>query len=1326
MPVSDVNKKTLTEQVDDIVEAYMRGQDVTPMLSSLSPYARNLWDEALTQYRNSILASGQPTSEIIEQLKTADYISKPPTMQQFIEDPYYLGSIMVKSQDTEGMFPAWKEILCNDFNYDSAIHNCVITGSLGIGKCHGYNDLCMTLDGGVKAVQDIVTGDLLMGDDSKPRTVLNTVCGRGEMFEIISNDFDGFKVNADHILCLKFVGCTGITEISVKDFLRLPSEKRNNARLYRVPVEWTERPVTVDPYWLGLWIGDGHNHCPSITSADQEIVAYHQKYAESLGLTVNVIEDKRGNAAKLYTATNPDRSSRRTEGNVLALRLRSYGLCFSFKNKTDKHIPRDYLINSSKIRKQLLAGLIDTDGSASKAGKAGVFDITVKQKNLATQIRWLALSLGYGASRPKLKTVNSTAYWRVIIGGADDLPTKVQRKKSEPRSGKDYYQTAKFAIIPLGVDNYYGFTLDGNGRYLLQDFVVTHNTFIMVTILLYRILITTLLRNPHNFFGLSKGTKIIFNLLSVTKAAVTETAFGDAMNFMANSPYFLEECHYDPDLRYTGYRIPLKGSLLLTAGSRGQHLIGRNIIGVGLDEGNWRLEAEPDTKAYELYNEVRNRINNRFRKVAGYLPAISILASSAKDESSFTETIIAEIQKTNDPATQKVYRNSVYKIKRHTLQLGPKWFKVAYGLKNIPPMILGGWYTGKGEVLGEGPHEAAPPGASTELVPAMYYDEFKRRPLNALRDVCGISTGGVNRWFASMVDFEQCVELAEKEGVVNPVIGGDSGFEMLPLSMEDNKQLWDYLDHKKFLTRVQSQVLPKRHPSQLRYAHIDLATQTMAGIAISHLVGVELIENLVKRGDVVPFNEYRLIVEYDFILTVIAGQVKPISLEKIQNFIIWLSTQCGYNFGLVTFDQWQSEMSLQMLEARGFKVDKQSIDKNKDAYTNWRMAAEEHRLRPYKHRHMMWEAENLLDGDKKVDHPDKGCFTGDTRIALLDGTLPTFEELAQRYPNGEKFTVFSMSPNGIGYGEAHSPRITKKQVQLVEIILDNYQVIRCTSDHLFMTLDGNWIRAENLTPAVSLMPLYRSRSKNGGWAGYEQVWCPIRKRRLLIHQMVALQKFGFIGENLVHHENEIKHDNRPDNLKLETKSEHASHHTKKRHSTDPDYVKKLRKGHLIYRLNGGNEVSRQTIQKLYDEGKLKRGRELCAIEGCLCLSDSKGLCGKHYQKERRKALRKGRQNHRILNIRISEEKADVWDITVDSLHNFALASGIFVHNSKDTTDAAAGSYNNAINSEEKATMMASQNPRVHMNRDLENLISEKPLVEINLPPGYERLKTFKV
>ncbi len=675
MPVENVNRKTLTEQVEDVFSKALQGENVDSMLASLSPYGKKIWEDMLTQFRNS------GDSEILDQLKVADYIQEPPTMDAFLTDPYFLGTLTVKSQDSEGMFPYWKETLVRDFNYDSAIHNCVITGSLGIGK-----------------------------------------------------------------------------------------------------------------------------------------------------------------------------------------------------------------------------------------------------------------------------------------------------------------------------------------------------TYTMVVIILYRILLATLLRSPHNFFGLTKGTKIIFNLLSVTKAAVTETAFGDAMNFMGNSPYFLEQCNYNPDMQYSGYRIPLKGALMLTAGSRGQHLLGRNIIAVGLDEGNWRLEAEPDNKAYELFNEVRNRINNRFRKVAGYLPAISILASSAKDESSFTEVIIAEINKANDPHTQKVYRNSVYRVKRHALGLGPRWFKVAYGLKNIPPAILGGWYNEQGVPLEVDNviHEAPPPGAATELVPDMYFPEFKRRPLNALRDVCGISTGGVNRWFASTVDLERCVELATRDGLKSPVL---NNLEMIPLSTEDGMQLWEYMDHKRFVTRVQSQAMPLRHPGSMRYAHIDLATTSMAGVAVCHLVGSQLVENLVKDG--VPFSEYRLVVEYDFILTIVAGQVKPISLEKVQNFFLWLRQECGFNFGLITYDQFQSDQQLQMLEARGLKVDKQSVDRTKDAYIAWRMAIEELRLRPYRHNHLLWEAERLLDTEKKVDHPPEGSKdTTDACAGAYSNAINSEEKATMLSPN---------NPRLIGNREMEPGLIVEKP--LIEIPL---------------------------------------------------------------------------------------------------------------------------------------------------------------------------------------------------------------------------------------------------------------------------------------------------
>lgn len=534
---------------------------------------------------------------------------------------------------------------------------------------------------------------------------------------------------------------------------------------------------------------------------------------------------------------------------------------------------------------------------------------------------------------------------------------------------------------------------DGEGMYptwkaqLLDDFdwgsyihnlVITGSlgigkTYIMVTVLLYRLVLCTLLKNPQAFFGLTRGTKIVYNILSVTKQAVNETAFGLAKNFMAKSMYFIDECNFDPDSKYTNFRIELPGDVDLTAGSKGWHVLGRNTLGVALDEGNWRNEANPDTKAYDLYNEVRVRIQNRFMRASKFLPAISVLASSAKDESSFTETVIKEIEKANDPIHQKVYRNAVYKIKRHVLRLTGQWFKVAYGLKTQEPYVMTGVYAEDGKPQ-QGPesHEAPPTGASTELVPVEYLQEFKRNTRVALQSIAGISTGGSNRFFASTVDIMRCIELAEADGVLDPA-RKDSPKQM-PLSMEDNTQVWDYLDHNKFLTKVQSRIVPKRHPYAARFAHLDLATVGMAGLAVCHMVGNQKVEGVVSKETGLPYSEYRLIVEYDFILTFCAGRSKPISLEKVQTFIMWLVQECGFRFGIVTADQFQSVMPLQMLQSRGFNADTLSIDRDKKVYTAWRQAFQEQRLRPYHNDMMIHEAENLVDleSDKKIEHPKNG------------------------------------------------------------------------------------------------------------------------------------------------------------------------------------------------------------------------------------------------------------------------------------------------------------------------------------------------------------------
>jgi dCTP deaminase len=114
------------------------------------------------------------------------------------------------------------------------------------------------------------------------------------------------------------------------------------------------------------------------------------------------------------------------------------------------------------------------------------------------------------------------------------------------------------------------------------------------------------------------------------------------------------------------------------------------------------------------------------------------------------------------------------------------------------------------------------------------------------------------------------------------------------------------------------------------------------------------------------------------------------------------------------------------------------------------------------------------------------CFGGDTRVALVDGTAPTLEEMATRHASGELFWGYSIGPNGrLIVTCLEAPRFIGRD-SLLEVELDNGERIRTTPDHLFMRRDGRMAAASKLRPRDALMPLCRDLAR-----GYERVYQPI-------------------------------------------------------------------------------------------------------------------------------------------------------------------------------------------------------------------------------------------
>lgn len=103
-----------------------------------------------------------------------------------------------------------------------------------------------------------------------------------------------------------------------------------------------------------------------------------------------------------------------------------------------------------------------------------------------------------------------------------------------------------------------------------------------------------------------------------------------------------------------------------------------------------------------------------------------------------------------------------------------------------------------------------------------------------------------------------------------------------------------------------------------------------------------------------------------------------------------------------------------------------------------------------------------------------GCFSGDTQIALADGRNLSFEEIIAEQADGKEHFCYTIRHDGkIGLERILHPRITKRNAQVIRITLDNGKQIVCTPDHRFMLRDGSYKQAQDLTPEMSLMPLYK-------------------------------------------------------------------------------------------------------------------------------------------------------------------------------------------------------------------------------------------------------------
>ena len=350
----------------------------------------------------------------------------------------------------------------------------IIRVGTGGGKSPKIGTKVIKYDGTICKVEELKSGDLLMGPDSRPRKILSTNIQYGNICKISPIKGEPWYCNDEHILTLKHTVSNEIIDINIRDYKNKSKKFKHCYKQFSVGVDFkNDTEISIDPYFLGIFFGDGDKLVTKgkldhlcITTIDQEIIDYLKIFVEKYDKCLKIRKDKRSRALRCRI------SGFLKEKKLLEGVRELLG--------PELIVPHTYLTSSRANRLQFLAGWIDTDGYLHNNS----YEITQKRKDWADSVVFLARSLGFRALMSvKHDRKFNLDYYRISISGdVSEIPVKIERKKATKRTQKKDTLKTGFKVEPAGQDYYVGIELDGDGRFLLGDFTVTHNTYIAAMI----------------------------------------------------------------------------------------------------------------------------------------------------------------------------------------------------------------------------------------------------------------------------------------------------------------------------------------------------------------------------------------------------------------------------------------------------------------------------------------------------------------------------------------------------------------------------------------------------------------------------------------------------------------------------------------------------------------------------------------------------------------------------------------------------------------------------------------------------------------------------
>jgi len=339
---------------------------------------------------------------------------------------------------------------------------------------------------GWKVMGEMKVGDTVVGWDGRHAKVTGVFPqGLKPIYRLITKDGREVEAGAEHLwrvynnreVKTKSDYCRIINTLEIQE--KLSSGKRVHIDLMS-PDEGEEISLPVDPYLLGVFIGDGSsaNGAITITKNDTELF---EKVSQKLPEGVTLVERACGEKARTFGITRTDKS----KPNPLTEALKSVDLMF--RKSWEKFIPEKYFLASKLQRFDLLQGLMDTDGTVSNPG--GTISYCTTSDQLALDVQRLVWSLG-GIASISAKQTHFTflgmrkpgrlAYQVNIRMKKPSDAFSLTRKKSLTNDDNQYAENLKLEIIRVeeaGLEECQCIMIDHPDHlYVTDNYIVTHNT----------------------------------------------------------------------------------------------------------------------------------------------------------------------------------------------------------------------------------------------------------------------------------------------------------------------------------------------------------------------------------------------------------------------------------------------------------------------------------------------------------------------------------------------------------------------------------------------------------------------------------------------------------------------------------------------------------------------------------------------------------------------------------------------------------------------------------------------------------------------------------